>query len=48
MNDKLQTTDNDPEDLLERFIDGLMSEAEAADFLAGLDNPEEALSLIHI
>ena len=44
MNDKLQTTDNDPEDLLERFIDGLMSEAEAADFLAGLDNPEEALA----
>ena len=48
MNDKLQTTDNDPEDLLERFIDGLMSEAEAADFLAGLDNPEEALNQLEL
>ena len=48
MNDKLQTTDNDPEDSLERFIDGLMSEAEAADFLAGLDNPEEALNQLEL
>ena len=47
MNEKLQTSDIDPE-LLERFIDGLMSEAEAADFLAGLDNPEEALNQLEL
>ena len=43
MSETQQPTEFPDADLLERFIDGLMTDAESSEFLASIDDPQEAI-----